>query len=256
MNYFVSIGDSYSHYWQINILINSFKKLNLQNNLFISVSTDLNLKNNFLDCPNVYIFKNIGNVKQYLKYNKWYCLYQLLNKDILKLPVTVLEPHTALIKDTDSLSGNIIYNINNNFLFNKKYIFENINFENSVSDNWIRLSDNLVFRSLDISFFSNILENMEIYSMFLDDYENLDKFCLMNSIWKNKVDNVVGLNNVESYLPQNELNYILDYNLGFKNIFQKSFFKDKNIQFSGDNIKDLMFKNRFNHCLNFFYSVM
>jgi len=255
MNYFVSIGDSYSHYWQINILINSFKKIKLEQNLHVAISTDLNIKNNFLDCQNVYLFKNIGNTKEYLKYNKWYCLYQLLKKNIIKLPVTVLEPHTAIIKSTEDLDGDIIYNINNNFCFDEKYVFDN-NFLKLAKENWIRIGDNLVFNNIDISFFSNILDNMELYSMHLDDYKYLDSFCLINSIWSYKIKNLVGLNNLESYLPQNDLNYILDYRSGFKNIFNKSFFKQKNIQLSGDSIKDIIQKNRFSECLNFFYSVI
>lgn len=255
MNYFVSIGDSYSHYWQINILINSFKRINLEDNLFVSVSTDLNIKNNFINCKNVYIFKNLGFKKEYFKYNKWYCLYQLLDKNVLRLPVTVLEPHTAIIKDTSDLKGSVVYNVNNEFCYDEKYLIKDIN-SKFINENWIRLSDNLIFRDLNLSFFSSILENMEFYSMFLDDYDNLDKFSLMNSIWNHKIENIVGLNNMESYLPQNELNYILDYNHGFKNIFQKSFFKQENIKLSGDNIKGVIEKNRFNKCLNFFYNII
>lgn len=255
MKYFVSIGDDHYHLWQVQILINSFIKANLQDKLFVSISTN-NYKSKInLNFNNVYFFYNEGKIKDYLKYNKWYCLYQLLQNKVISSPVTVLEPHTAIIKDTSDIKGDIIYNINDDFVFKEEYLVNDIDRE-SVEINWLRLGDNIVFSNkIETSFFLNILQNMEFYSMFLDDYKNLDKFCLMNAIWKNEIKSVVGLNNLESYLPQNQLNYILDYKHGFKNKFNKIYFKN-NINFSGDSLKDTVSKNRYSECLNFFYNLI
>lgn len=253
MNYYVSIGDSYEHSWQISILINSFKNLNLQDRLFVSISTENNFENK-LSIDNVYFFSNKGKFKEYLKYNKWYCLYELLNRKIIEPPLTVIEPHTLLIKDTKNLEGDIVYNINNEFTFSEDYVFSKEQYKN-VEENWIRISDNIIFNNVETEFFLDVLYNMELYCMLLKDNKNLDKFSLLNSIWKNNIESVFGINNLESYLPQNNLNYILDYRHGFKDKFHKSFFK-KDIKLSGDNIKDLIGKNRNSKCLDFFYNTI
>lgn len=248
MNYFVSIGDCYEHEWQLKLLYNSFKSFNLEKNLYIALSTNTDKK---IDFDNCFYFKNEGLKKEYLKYNKWYSLFNLIKDNILKLPVLILDPHTILIKPIDfNINSNIIVNNKTKESFYKKFILDN-----SLADkDWTYISDTIIINDLDYNFFFDILKNIEQYSLYLDDYTNLDKtsisYCLLER-YKN-----IGVieKKLESNLYQNDLNYILNYRSGFNNTFNKNFYNNKDFRFCEKDIKNNIANIRYTKCLDFFYN--
>lgn len=259
MNYFVSINDCYYHEWQIKILLDSFKKLKLEDKLFISVSS--NKKNLNYKKDNFYFFKNIGLEKEYLKYNKWYALYLLLKSEVIKLPVVVLEPHMVIIKPIEEeISSNIIYQYSDEFFYNDKYLIKELNSYNKeyIEKNWFNFGDTIIFNNLDESFFINILNKIENYALYLDNYHSLDKIALSNSIWdygtKNPDLRVEIRSDLECNLNQNNLDYILNYRHGFKNIFNKKFYKNKHMFICDKDLKTNISSIRYTKCLDFFYN--
>jgi hypothetical protein len=259
MNYFVSINDCYYHEWQIKILLDSFKKLKLEDKLFISVAS--NKKNRNYKKDNFYFFKNVGSQKEYLKYNKWYSLYILLKTEIIKQPITVLEPHMVMIKPLDlETSANITYQFSNEFIYDDKYLIKEVNPYNKefMQKYWCNLGDTIVFNNLSEDFFINILSKIEKYSLYLEDYNNLDKIALSNSIWDyastNKAIRLESKINLECQLNQNNLEYILNYRHGFKNIFNKKFYKNKRMFMSDKDLKTNISSIRYTKCLDFFYN--
>lgn len=258
MNYFVSIGDCYYHDWQINILLNSFKKLKLDDKLFIAVAT--NKKNRNYNKDNFYFFKNIGLEKEYLKYNKWHSLYLLIKSGALKQPIVVLEPHMLLTTQINiNTDSNITYQLSNEFNYDNKYLIKNINTHDQdyIKKYWFNFGDTIIFNNLKEDFFLDILRKIENYSLYLEDYTNLDKIALSQCLWdySSKQElNIIPKIYIESTLNQNSLNPILNYRHGFKSIFNKNFYKNKKIIMSDKDLKSTVESIRYTKCLDFFYS--
>jgi len=257
MNYFVSIADSYYHEWQIKILLDSFKKLKLEDKLHIAVASN----NKKYKEGNFYYLKNLGFEKEYLKYNKWYSLYALLKNENLKLPIVVLEPHMVLVKEIEEdFVSNIVYQYSNEFVYSENYIIKELNGYNKdhIKNYWFNLGDLIIFNNLDNDFFLNILQKIENYSLYLENYLNLDKISISNCIWdfasKNNSLSVDSRQDLECYLNQNKLNYFLNYRHGFKDIFNKNFYKNKDVCMSDKNLKDNIGSIRYTKCLDFFYN--
>lgn len=263
MDYFVSIGDSQFHEWQILALVKSFEKLNLTKNLHISLSTDKKFKKLKTKSANIYFFENKGKEKEYYKYNKWYCLFNLINKDVIKFPVTVIEPHVVLSKGTNDISNNsaadIIYQEDNNFYYDEKYYHKEIflKFNKEYFEKyWMSLGDSIIFKNPGLNFFSNVLKNIEMLSFYSDDYKTLDKLALLVTILENNISLLVEpKGNIESNLYQNDLNYILNYKHGFKNIFHKNFYKN-NKNFCIKDLKEKISEVRYTRSLDFFYNIL
>jgi hypothetical protein len=262
MNYFVSIGDCYLHQWQIDILIKSFKKLNLLKDLHISLSTNKKFNKPKIEAQNVYFFEDLGKEKDYLKYNKWYTLFNLINNNKIKLPIAVLEPHFLLTnKFSDSIvnsTSNVIYQIDKKFIYNDVYFHKEVfGFKkNKLTDYWLELGDIIIFNNLNANFFLNILNNINKLSLYLEDYKNLDKLSVLASILNNKKSlKIEPRNDIESNLYQNNLNYFINYKYGFKNIFQKNYYK-YNINFCGKSIYENLSNIRYTKCLDFFYQIL
>ena len=125
MNYFVSVEDSYYHSWQLELLMESFKVLGLEDNLYISVaqSDKEYLKNNknLALHSKKYIHKNIGRETGILKLNKWGSLYTLIENKIISLPLTVLDPDTVIYEDIKIKDEQFMFSIDPSFVYNKKY---------------------------------------------------------------------------------------------------------------------------------------
>lgn len=258
MNYFVSIGDCYHHEWQIDILLNSFKNLKLDDKLFIAVAT--NKKNRNYKKDNFYFFKDIGSEKEYLKYNKWYSLYLLIKSGTLKQPIVVLEPHMLLASPINyDFSSNVTYQPSNEFNYSDKYLIKNINMHNQdyIKKYWFNFGDTVIFNNLKEDFFLDILIKIESYSLYLDDYNNLDKIALSQCLWDYALNQELNIRpqiDIESTLNQNNLKSILNYRHGFKSIFNKNFYKNKKIIMSDKDLKGTIGSIRYTKCLDFFYS--
>lgn len=96
MQYFVSIENNSYHLWQIELLIESFKKLELENDLLIAIAENdnpviLNYKNNILNHTNKFVHPNYGMVL-----NKYRSLVWALENGSLSLPLTILHPDMVL----------------------------------------------------------------------------------------------------------------------------------------------------------------
>jgi len=258
MNYFVSIGDCYYHEWQIDTLLNSFKKLKLEDNLFVAVAT--NKKNRNYNKDNFYFFKNIGLEKEYLKYNKWHSLYLLIKSGVLKQPIVILEPHMLLATPIDGdFSPNITYQLSNEFNYNNKYLIKDINKHDHdyIKKYWFNFGDTIIFNNLKEDFFLDILRKIESYSLYLDDYVDLDKIALSQCLWDYSLSQELNISakiDIESTLNQNNLNPILNYRHGFKSTFNKNFYKNKKIIMSDKDLKSNISSIRYTKCLDFFYS--
>jgi hypothetical protein len=98
MNYFVCIECNSYHLWQTELLIQSFKRFGLQDNLYIAICkteepVNLQFTQNFNRHKNRFFFENQHGVK-----NKFYTLSHLLNEGIIKAPFATIHPDMILVK--------------------------------------------------------------------------------------------------------------------------------------------------------------
>ena len=97
MKYFVSIENTSYFYWQIELLIQSFKMHGLENDLIISIADNQIPKNNMyfknlIKHKNLYSHENVGKERNYLPLNRIYSLEKMmsyLQKKIFPLNYTM-----------------------------------------------------------------------------------------------------------------------------------------------------------------------
>lgn len=99
MNYFVSIEKTSYDLWQIELLIQSFKKLGIQDNLYIAIAdtnqpVNVNFTSNIKQHKNKFLFPNINGVKK-----QFFCLASLVYENKLPLPFVTIHPDMVIVKD-------------------------------------------------------------------------------------------------------------------------------------------------------------
>lgn len=107
MNYFTSIKNNFYFGWQIELLIQSFKLNNLQNNLYIA----LNNEEIFENCKNLKNHNNIIIGNDYGPLNKFCHLLEAIENNIVDFPITFIHPDMILNKPIGCLEGDIICSV-------------------------------------------------------------------------------------------------------------------------------------------------
>jgi len=246
MNYFVSVEDSYYHNWQLELLIESFKVLGLEDSLHISVaqSDKEYLKNNInlSTHSKKYIHKNIGRETGILKLNKWGSLYTLLENNILSLPVTVLDPDTVIQKDIKIQDKQFVFSIDHSFVYNKRYA-KLIRLSKDETDKWPNLGEVFVFNELSLNFFKDMAILCQMVGLDPNKYQ-VDKVALFATLCKHKVSKILASNDIEGNLIESQLKNIISYRHGVNPMFNKKLYKSNDMNFSmaSDNPINLLSK--------------
>jgi hypothetical protein len=102
MDYIVSAEDTPYYHWQLELLIESFKRHGLQDRLLIALasgdatrSPDLSQKN-LANHPRLFTFDNIGRKRGYPYLNKPYAVATAVRQDKIKQPFAVIDPDMVL----------------------------------------------------------------------------------------------------------------------------------------------------------------
>lgn len=100
MQYFVSIEKKSYFYWQIELLIYSFKRYSMEDQLVIAIAdTDQPsaIPRNLSKC-NYFLHKNYGKEYGYLQMNKPLSILEAKSRGILRNPFVILEPDMVLFE--------------------------------------------------------------------------------------------------------------------------------------------------------------
>lgn len=100
MQYFVSIEKKSYFYWQIELLIHSFKRYGIEDELVIAVADTeekSGVPKNLSKC-NFFLHRNYGKEIGYLQANKPLSILEARKKDILRKPFVILEPDMVLLE--------------------------------------------------------------------------------------------------------------------------------------------------------------
>jgi hypothetical protein len=232
MNYFVSIENSSYHGWQIDLLIESFKVLGLEDNLYISEARsdrEYITNKNFLNHNKKYVHENIGRKADLLKLNKWAALYTLVENNTIKLPLTVLDPDTVIYKETEIQNEQLIFSIDPSFVYNKRYS-KLVKMSEENKDKWPNIGEVLIFNDLPFNFFKDVIAFLQITGLDPRKYQ-ADKVALFAAMCKHKVERVTGSNEIEGDLID-RLGNIISYRHGVNPMFNKKLYKNNGMNFS------------------------
>src|SRR5262252_9234448 len=101
MDYIVSAEDTPYYHWQLELLIESFKKHGLQDRLLIAVAAsktpaEPNFTKNLSKHTRFLAHDNMGRKRGYPHLNKPYAVATAVNKKEIKQPFTVIEPDMVM----------------------------------------------------------------------------------------------------------------------------------------------------------------
>lgn len=221
MNYFVSIENTIYYHWQIELLIESFKIHNLQNNLYIFIA-DGDYKDIPENCKNLIKHKNVyKRSNSGSKTNELVALYQYIDEEIVDYPYVFIQPSMILKNPVDK------YNKNCDIVVNSYY-------ENNRADEFLskinanikfNFSTPIIFNKIDKSFYNKLLENLQ-YAL---DNTDVDFPCDLLA-WKMSLlehyDKCSMVSNILSctLLHNNVDAPFINYDHGVPNEFNKRFF--------------------------------
>lgn len=121
MDYFVSIEDTNYFGWQTEILIQSFKRLNLQDSLVVGVAMNPSSKlpkyfRNLNEHKRKFEHQNVGRDKNYLPLNRLLAIIHALNQGHLKQPFALIHADMVLTAPLAEPT------IENSVTFNTEYV--------------------------------------------------------------------------------------------------------------------------------------
>ncbi len=96
MQYFVTLEDTRDYRWQAELLYESIKLLDLQEQFVIAICPGKGAVKRHR-YPNIVYFENIGRKLGFPKFNKCYGLAKAIQSGYLKQPFTILEPDMFLL---------------------------------------------------------------------------------------------------------------------------------------------------------------
>lgn len=116
MQYFVSIENTSYFYWQVELLIESFKMQGLEKDLIIAVAEDDSPKiprfsHNIVRHPNLMFHHNEGVEKGYKPYNRLYSIIAALRQGVLKPPFTLIHSDMVMVKPVTTGDTNVVFHM-------------------------------------------------------------------------------------------------------------------------------------------------
>jgi len=182
MDYFVSIENNPYHRWQVELLIESFKKHGLQDKLLIGIAENNTpqyggFTRNLMEHERKFAHNNHGEEQGYKPLNKPYALMAALTNNMLSTPFAVLHPDMVLYKPLEETGMQDIY-------FNVER--ENANLKRRLRSHikkvlvdrgdagelpWLGGSGFLAFKNVSALFFVRVMHYMD---KFRKDHSNWD----------------------------------------------------------------------------------
>lgn len=244
MKYFVSATLKSEVVWQIELLIESFKLLGIEDKLvvFLSSYPDPNFKTPFLknisSFKNVYITPNYGKFKSFESLNDIKNILLALDKNVIDDEFIYLPSDCVIYKEPESIKDIGTCRFHTDLLFSPENInskvdlFDNfeINPESIESNTWPYASKILHFKGFHVSFFEEWLSNTEkyVFNQYLNQtapYEKTNQV-VINLLLRKYLGKYfpVQLSNSASSLQDHEIGNFVCYESGFHPIFNKNMF--------------------------------
>ena len=118
MDYIVSIENTPYYRWQVELLIESFKLCNMEDQLLIAIasstsSSTLYMKN-LASHDRKFVHDNYGAARGHLPLNKLYAVYTALTSNLLKQPFAMIHPDMLLLNPIGDIGdANVLMHMEN-----------------------------------------------------------------------------------------------------------------------------------------------
>ena len=239
MDYFVSANYQPFCQWQIELLIESFKRHNRQDNLVVSLTKmdeeiihpDFNM--NIVSHKRMIIHDNIGKIRGYNKLNDFYALMWAIKDGFVKQPFMVVPLDSVLFTPPPDLPDHPIFSYQVDPFFTPELIQKNIGEIIDITqleENWPLIGNLFVFNKFPIEFFEQLIELTEslVFKQLRNNgkfWEFTDRLALNLLIHKfiGKVP-LQGIYDYESDMLSNFPKHIIHYDKGLLPIFHKDMF--------------------------------
>jgi hypothetical protein len=219
VQYFVSIENVPYFHWQVELLIESFKLLNLEDRLLVATTgCDKNLKN-LSEHKQKYEHENFGVKKGLGQYNLFHSLFEVTKQKILEQPFAVLHPDMILIEPLrEEISPGITFH-RDVFGVSKQLR------ETTHGEERLLIGDTIIFSEVSPSFFECAIECFEELHMG-NIGGRLSPRDMKRAAWiaaaKKNLQLKYTAVNCETSMPSHDLSMILHYKHGLKGKFSKS----------------------------------
>jgi hypothetical protein len=253
MQYFVSIENTSYFYWQINLLIESFKKLKLEDSLVIAIAeNETEPKNmawakNLLYHPHKVMHENYGLINNFLPMNKPMGIVIAMQQGLLKdEEFVILHPDMALVQPID-MEG-----CDENLVFQQSFFPLHPTWQELFTKNFpanpppIPWDGGTIYcKNMPKSFFESVVSN----TMWLKSTEpNIHELAKLG--WILSMYQYIGAHSVtiqtmkfeKELIDHKQKNPIIHYRHGMPPIFNKRFYKN-NVGLDQDPYKALMSYN-------------
>ncbi len=247
MQYFVSIEDRKYFHWQIELLIESFKMLNMEDDLVIGIAMskfkDSIFSKNLSKHKNVFYHPNYGRSKGCVYLNKFFSVVHALNTGLLKQPFAFLHPDMILARPIPEQQDNIVFS----------YTEIDPMLQTDLNYNAPHLGNVICFKDVPISFFTTAMDAME---------KNLSNEWKVDQIgWMSAVANHQNLkykaDNLECALMQYEITPIIHYKHGMPAEFSKFYYwKNPEFNFSIESPYDILLRLNPTVCSNVLHNTV
>jgi hypothetical protein len=236
MKYFVSIENNNYHHWQIELLIQSFKMVGLQDDLHISIAENrlpqsAKYIHNLKEHKNKYICDNPGRKNGCLSLNKISSLKQLIDLNILGDQFVVMHPDMILFRGINDLPADsqLIYHRNGD---NEDSITSHI--KKNVTDlkvPWMSMGDTMVFNKCPVKFFEIVQNQMiDLMNQFGGRDWDIEKnvwICAVVALLKQGTRLKINQVQLEmSLLHPNKNTSMIHYTHGIPPVFHKKYYEN------------------------------
>jgi hypothetical protein len=267
MQYVVSIENNNYHYWQIELLIESFIIQGLQDNLFITIAENSEPKfggfsKNLISHEKKIIHENYGQEKKYKPANRIYSLRNLVYSGLLEPPFTILHPDMVLINPIENCIDSSFDLLINNYDYPEDDFIKNCLEKNNLDIDLSNIDEKIkkefkfnmpivfnesINKDVLSKFFDKLCINLE---KLLEEYKDpslpLERTCWTNTVLElSKFCSLQGCPMTSELFDKNDCTTsFIHYNRGIPPVFyKKSFFYDFRFRNSFDPYETLLENN-------------
>jgi len=266
MQYFVSIENTNYFYWQIELLIESFKMKGIEDKLLIGIAQNDQPKNpkytkNLMAHPRKFIHRNVGAEANYLPQNKPFAVMAALENG-LRFPFTLLHPDMILVNEPEVPKANLVFHPD--FSLNpliedvRSYLAESIDIDPKSLPKNLLLGGVMIFNDMNENFFFRTYRWMQ---WLRSKFGPTRKWDIAKVAWMLSAYEVVALKTcvgmpLECQLIQkHKPTHFIHYSRGLPPIFSKKYYAQKNLQIHG-NPYELLRQHNPSEAMNFLHKVI
>jgi hypothetical protein len=248
MQYLVSIENTTYFYWQIELLIESFKMKGLEDKLVIAIAENDSTKDsqytkNISKHENQFMHANVGQQSNFLPLNKIFATITALEEGRVQQPFALIHPDMVLFKELEARSENIAFNVDPRTIAviaklqpHLNQLAKNNNIENIPNN--LFLGGVLQFNDVDIAFYQRVYNWMRWFAQ--QQQNQNESWDIAKGAWILSAYEYLGQHTYLGLLLEGQLFHNIEcpnfvhYSDGLMPIFSKNYYKNIDVRLHED----------------------